>query len=234
MGPPALIGTSAHAAAEANYQQKIESRQDLPIADFRDLAAGAFERAQAEGFVLTAAQSSRGAVTVLGEAKDKAVSLAEYHAKKIAPQYQPVMVEQAVRIELPGSTHDLLAVIDLADEEWRVIDFKHSAKRWKAEDAHHSVQLTIYAAGYQVLTGHEPAELRIEVLHTWDKPSRSTLKTTRGVDDYAAVANRINAMLRAIDAGIFPPANPGAWWCSPSYCGYWRTCPYVNGLRRKD
>lgn len=228
------VGKSVHAAAEANFRQKIETHRDMPEDDIKDIAAESFGGQEADGIGLTREEQRRGAVRVLGEMKDKAIDLAGMYAKRIAPEYQPEFVEQKFTIELPNASHDLTGVIDLADDEQCVIDLKTSAKRLDADDAHHSLQLTIYAAGYQVLTGSAPKELRLDVMQTWAKPSRRVLRTTRGPDDFSVLANRLNMALRSIDTGVFLPAAVGAWWCSDRFCGYWATCPYVNARRGKE
>lgn len=228
------MGTSLHWAAQENFRQKIESHQDLPAEDIKDIAAGKFSELENDGVGLTRDELRRGGVRVLGEALDKTIAIAGVYAKKIAPEYQPEFVEQQFTIELPNASHDLTGVIDLADDEQCVTDLKTTAKRMDADDAHHSLQLTVYAAGYQVLTGSPAKELRLDVIQTWAKPSRRVLKTTRGPDDFGVLAARLNMALRSIDSGTFLPAAVGAWWCSDRFCGYWQTCPYVNARRGKE
>jgi len=46
--------------------------------------------------------------------------------------------------------------------------------------------------------------------------------------DRVALLHRINAMIAGVKAGTFLPAAPGVWACSPKFCGYWHTCPFVN------
>jgi hypothetical protein len=93
------------------------------------------------------------------------------------------------------------------------------------------VQLTVYAAGHKRLTGQPASEVRLDVLVKTKEVTRQVLRSTRGAADFQALAARINATLAGIAAGIFPPASPGSWWCSDRWCGYWRSCPYVNSER---
>lgn len=230
-GVAALKGKTVHAAAEANFRQKLVSGEDLGLEHFRELAAESFDAQVAGEYQLSAEEESRGKKRVLGEAKDAAVEMAEFHGAKQAPEYQPALVEQRFRVELPGP-HDLLGVIDMADDRGRVIDFKTSGKAKSQSDADGSVQLTAYHVGHVVLTGRAPSELRLDVIVGAKKGlSRNVVKTARERADLAALAARLNVVSRAIEAGLFPPAAPGSWWCSAKWCGFYRTCRYVNSER---
>ena len=172
---------------------------------------------------------------MLAKTRESTIELATLYAIKIAPQYQPVLVEQPVTIPLESTTHDLLAVLDLVDDADVITDFKTTGRRMAAEDAHHSTQLTIQAAAFHSYAGHAASGLQLHVVQTWGKrPSQRKIPTTRGARDFAVLAARVNAALTTISVGAFMPAPVGAWWCSPKWCGYWSTCPYVNGDRRRE
>ena len=230
-GIAAIKGKTLHAAAEGNFRQKIASYKDLPIEDFRELAAESFNAQVAGDYALSAEEERRGKRAVLGEAKDAAIAMAEFHGRRQAPDYQPAIVEERFRIALPGS-HDLVGVIDLADEQDRVIDFKTSGKKKSQADADGSVQLTAYHVGHAALRGRPPFELRLDTLvQTKNGISRDVVTTSRGRSDLAALAARLNVISASINAGIFPPAPPGSWQCSAKWCGYFRSCRYVNSER---
>ncbi|HEV3340915.1 MAG TPA: PD-(D/E)XK nuclease family protein [Pirellulales bacterium] len=230
-GIAALKGKAVHRPAEINFRQKIETHDDLPVKEFIDLAADAFEAELAGGYLLTPEEEVRGRKTVLGEAKDATVKMAIFHATDQAPDYQPELVEQQFRIALPGP-HDLVGVIDMADDARRVVDLKTSGKAKSQGDADGSIQLTAYAAGYRVLTGEQPTELRLDtIVQTAKTTRRDVVSTARGPADFRALAARLNVVERQIESGIFPPAPVGAWYCGPKYCGYWSTCKFVNAER---
>ncbi len=223
-----LKGSGYHGGVEVNMSQKIDSHRDLPVGDIVDASVAAFEARQVDGVSLTDEEASRGLRVVQSEVIDDLCDVATVHAVKQAPDYQPIMVERKVRIELPG-THDLLAVIDLGDDQDRVVDFKSSGKRKSQADADASVQLTVYAAAYQVETGRDAQELRLDtIVQTKTKTSREVVETRRGPRDFNALADRINVIRSAIEAGNFPPASGLGWWCSSKWCGYYRTCKFVN------
>lgn len=53
--------------------------------------------------------------------------------------------------------------------------------------------------------------------------------TDQTPDDQSRVILRFQEAIAGVEAGFFPPAAPGGWWCSAKMCGYWPTCPYVRG-----
>lgn len=231
-GIPALQGKGVHAGAELNFRQKKDSHRDLPESDIVDAAAASFTAAVGEGYALTPEESARGVDTVIGRAKDSVVQLAGLLAREVAPVYQPALVEQKVRVVLPNATHDMLGIIDLADIQQRIVDYKSTGRRKTQAEADRSIALTFYASAHRVETGLPASELRMEVLLKRRQPERQLIVTDRTPADFRVLASRVNVMLAAIASGAFPPATPGAWWCGPKYCGYWPTCPYVNSERK--
>jgi hypothetical protein len=227
-----IVGGSLHKGAEVNFRQKIETHQDLPAEDIIEIAAEEFSTRTAGEYALTDDEHARGIGVVIGEAKDMTASLARVHALQQAPDYQPVSVEHTTRIVLPKASRDLLAITDLRDDQGRVTDLKTASRRLAPSAVDTSLQLTIYAAAFQVDNGQPPSEVRLDVLTKTKTPARQLLRGRRDERDLQALANRINETLRAIEAGIFPPCPTDAWVCAPKWCGYWATCPYVNSERR--
>lgn len=227
-GIPAARGKGVHGGAEVNMRQKIESGVDLPTSEIIDAAVAAFDEAIGEGLSLTDEEESTGLSLVTGRARDDVADMALVHAQEQAPEYQPVLVEHEVRIELPNSPRDLIAIIDLADNLDRVTDFKTSSRAKSQADADNSLQLTIYAAAFHAEMGYAPVEVRLDTVVQGKRDIKRSLVTSeRGPRDLAALAARIDVVNAAIDAGIFPPAAPGSWNCSARWCGYWKTCRFV-------
>ncbi len=234
--PPGIAahkGSGVHGGAKTNFTQKIETHRDLPVKDIIDASVAALEmRVEKDGVLYTDEESQRNPLAVIAEAKDDTARMARSHAETQAPEYQPVMVEQQVRILIPQASHDLLGYLDLLDDEDRVTDFKTGKKRRSQDDADTSVQLTYYAAAAQSKLGRPVTQVRLDQLVSQKRGVvRNLVESERSAADFAALAARINAVLFAIKVGSFPPATPGAWWCSLKWCGYARTCPYFNAER---
>lgn len=233
--PPAIamiVGSGLHKGAEVNFRQKIETHSDLPASDIIDAAVAGFEAQAAGGVSFSADEASRGIKNVLGEAKDAVAEFARVHAKQQAPDYQPVLVEQTVLIELPGP-RNLLGVIDLLDDQDRITDFKTAGKKKSQADADDNIGLSVYAASFQSLYQKPPQLVQLDtIVRTKTKIERQVIESQRSDADMAALANRINVVSRQIEAGIFPPATPGAWWCGPKFCGFYASCKFVNSERK--
>ncbi len=222
-GIVAVQGTGVHVGAEVNFKQKIVTGSDLPVRDIIDASVDGFDRGLTEGWTVDPEGPS------VGDARDEVASLATVLAKEVCPEYQPTHVEQTVRIELPGA-HDMLGVIDLA-ADGKVIDLKTTSKVWSQKQVDTNPQITFYAAAHRILTGELAQEVVIENLVKTKKPKRVKLTSTRDRGDFSALAARINAVSAGIQAGVFVPAEAGSWMCSPRWCGYYDTCPYVNGQK---
>lgn len=232
--PPGIAimkGSCLHKGAEGNMRQKLQSGVDLPASQIVEIAVAHFDAMTHDSYALTEEEQSRGPSVVLGESKDIVAEMAACHANEQAPDYQPVMVEEKVLIQLPGP-RDMMGVIDLADTKDRITDFKTSARKKRQGDADDSIQLTTYAAAFETKTGRSPSEVRLDaVIKTKTKTYRQVVSSQRGPRDIEVLANRINAAARVIESGAFNPALPGIWQCSAKFCGYARTCPFFNAER---
>lgn len=228
-GVAAIRGTAVHEAARVNFRQKIDTHTNLGTDDIVDVAVEKFRAESTGGLMLTELEEGRGLKAVVAEALDETARYAKAHAIEQAPDYQPVLVEDRVSIPSGLDGVELQGTIDLADDKGRLVDFKTKAKSPSERDVHTSVQLTLYSALYRARQKEAPKVIRQDVLVGLKRGvKRRVLETTRGPADYAALAERLHAMDASIQAGHFPPASPDHWVCSPSYCGYYRTCKYVN------
>lgn len=235
--PPSIHahrGSGFHGGVERNYKQKILSREDLPVSDIVESAVAAFEeRLESDGVSFSQEDESRGIKNVIGEAKDMTARMSQFWGKEVAPLYQPAMVEEKVTIALPGATHDLMGIIDIATEDGEIRDMKTAAKAKPKDAADTSLQLTIYAVAYTAKTGKLPTKVALDtIVDSKSGVKYQPLESTRTVDDLKVLANKLNVVEKAIETDVFPPAPEGSWWCSERWCGYWHDCPYVNQKER--
>ena len=237
-GVAALKGSAVHGAAQVNFDQKIESHVDITVSQAQDAAVAEYEtRLEKDGINLTPEDASRGKSIVVGEGLDQAVVMAEAHMLTQAPEYQPILVEQWSRISVPGSTRDLVGVIDLYDDRNRLVDFKTSGKKKNQFDADQSIQLTAYAAFVREETGSYPHDVRLDTLigknlkkgFTTD---RQVLRTSRNDASVNSLLSRFQAAEATISAGACMQVEPGHWCCNPKWCGYWSVCPHVDSERK--
>lgn len=232
----ALIrGGSVHSAAEDNLRQKIESGRDMPAKEVVELAEAHFQTRVAGGVALDSDEIGQNLAVVQGAAMDTTVRLARLHALHQAPKIKPVSVEEVVRIALPDLPRDLLVVIDCVQEDESVLDIKTTKKAKDQEEADQSNQLSAYSFARQVKAGRIPPRLSLDVLvDTGSQQFRQELVTTRDDVDTRIFGRKFVTMCQQVEAGIFPPAPPGVWWCSAKYCGYHATCDFVRPGRRRQ
>ena len=233
--PPGIAlakGSSVHSGAEYNFKQKIETKADLPKSQIIDFSVAALEtNIGKNGLLLSEEEEAAGKTKTIGKAKDSVTVLASLYSEKIAPVHQPVEVETKSSIDIAQSGITLLGKIDLVNDKDTIVDLKTGSKTANQADVDKSIQLTFYGLLYKAKHRKDPAGFSIEQMIDKKHPDTATFHTQRFKEDYSALVNRINTVINGIDKGNFPPAPEGAWWCSPRFCGYWRTCPYINSNR---
>ena len=231
--PPGIAarrGSGTHKAAEINHLQKIDSGVDLPIADLQDAARDEYVRLiQEEGIFIPREQLSEKN-KIMAEGLDDTTRLAKLYGEKLAPSIQPVLVEQRVRMDV-GLGVALEGTIDVLTVDNWLPDLKTSGKSKGKSEADLSLQLSLYAALVAHHTGKWPTKISLEVLVNLKEPILQSLPTSRGPHDFAMLMNRIQMMLAQVEAGLFPPCDPGHWMCSPNWCGFYTTCKYAMKRR---
>ena len=231
-GTGLIRGAALHKAAEVDFVQKVTSHVDLNVSEMQEAAAEHVHSAiKNEGLMLNPEESARGLTIIKGELVDRATALTATFATGVAPRVQPVLVEKWVRIEMPDRTHDLLGRIDVADDQDRIRDIKSSGRRKNADEVLRSDQLSFYHAAFKRETGRSAKSVILDVVLDTKKGGVQTLEADRTAADKQVFLNRLNAMLARVKAGVFSPAPIGSWTCSPKWCEYWATCPYVNSER---
>lgn len=227
-------GKAFHAAAAFNMTQKIDSGKDVTVGDAQDVAT---DSAKVELEDSDVPDSDKSLVV------DKVAMMAAGHIELQAPSVMPIAVEKEFRI-VTNLSRDFIGFIDVVGnvidgdtvgDEPVVVDWKTSQKSPNKSDALESIQLTGYAATEMQERGLSEIGVRLDHLILTPKgkaPKRKVLESKRDGADVKALAHRLVQINKAIDAEIYPPAAVGSWQCSPKWCGYWKTCPYVNAERR--
>lgn len=210
--PPGAIvqGTAVHAAAEVDLKHYLDKQEHLTEADVADIAASAFDSAAED------AEFQEGEEP--GQLKDESVSLATTWRRELAPQVNPVAVEA----EWSRDVGDIKLVgrVDVEESE-KVWDWKTAGKRPSKGTAQSSFQFRAYAAatGKKVSAGY---------LIKNKTPVTEVQEADFGPEVVPVVDETVRQVASAIRAGIFPPRTDG-WWCSPTMCGYFATCPFGQG-----
>jgi CRISPR/Cas system-associated exonuclease Cas4 (RecB family) len=233
-GAARLTGQSFHAGVELNMRQKIVSHVDLKPDEAIDYAVDHLET-EADKVGLQSIEVGKVSQTV-----SRALST---HIVDQAWAWQPELVEQRIDLQLPSATHDFVGYLDFVGElseawiysnpdeptqgEHWVIDWKTSGRKPSAGVEHSDLQLSAYAALATEQYGWT-GTINVGQVYTIRGKETEVRLSERDSRDTVRFARMVNHVLAGIAAGIFPPAHPGHWKCSPRWCGYYRTCPYVS------
>ena len=218
----------AFTAAELNFRQKIKSRIDLPVSEVVEAAVARVQAELAGGYELNVDEEKPRGQSRHRRSEDVVVTLAELAAEEMCPDYQPVLVEQPVRIELPNNTHDLYGVIDLADDRGRVVDTKTAAKsksrttRIRRSNSRHTRRCTRW----------RPVSSRPNCGWKCSSAQRrrsvETLVTTRSEGGPGGAGGSESMRQSNHSGGRVHASDAGAWWCGPKLVWLWASCPFVN------
>ena len=208
-----LLGKSVHSALEANYSQKIESKQDLPAEKVLDLFSDRWEQEVKE----TVFDEDEKA----GMVKDDGVKMVTVYHGQISPTIQPRLVEQGFNLFFENVSYTLKGIIDLVDVEGVIIDHKTAKRSMAPDDVAADIQLTCYALAYRSVFGAQEKELRFDVMVRTKVPKLQQIPTTRTEEDIQRFLKILGFVSKAIESGIFYPCG-NRQVCS--WCGYYGLC----------
>jgi hypothetical protein len=241
--PPSIAmgrGIGVHAANEANLKHKLVKGKDMPLDDVLDAARDgyvhAFEEAGNQVYLPKGDQPAKR--RLMNEGLNDALRCAELYRHEVAPRINPIAIEEPFLISVLGIQRPLAGRMDY-QELPLVGDLKSTTKKWAPHRIHEEIQPVFYSYVHEHERGVRP-EFRYDILiarrgkdgnPTSTELQTQSLSPTTG--HYRALFAKLQAFERMLDSGVFMPANPGAWWCSERWCGYWQTCPYVGNSKSK-
>lgn len=230
-GIAARIGTGVHKGAEVNHKAKINTGKDEPESVVKDAARDGYVKAIEEG-VFFPPDEADSAKKQLSEGVDITVSLAGIYCGALAPKIRPAIIEKTVLMSIDGFDYPFAGTVDVYTEDKWLPDLKTAARKWPDKRAEASPQATLYNELIKHETGEYPDKLSFEIFIKTKEPYHQTIETSRRPEDFEALLQRVRLMMRMVEAGMFPPAEPGSWQCSPRYCGYWWSCPYIPAHKK--
>ena len=230
-GIAARIGSGVHRAAALNWREKLAHGRDLPLDAVQDAAAEAYHAELQNGVFFPPEERSRAAVA-MAEGKDTAVRLATVMRNELAPHIHPELIEERVVLDI-GLDVPVVTVLDLFTKDKALRDLKTSSRAWTEDKARTSLQPALYRESVRVVTGSYPESIVFDVLVNGKKGAAlQSVETTRDEDDMRVITLQFRVMLNSIRAGLFPPAPADSWQCTPRWCGYYHTCPYIPAHRK--
>ncbi|MDH4178914.1 MAG: PD-(D/E)XK nuclease family protein [Armatimonadota bacterium] len=220
-------GRTCHAAEEKNFRQKIQSKQDLPLAEVLDAFSTAWEEEKYSIAFTEEELEGQTPTAALGTWKDSGVALLTVYQEQIAPLARPTHVEQGFTVNFQGGYPPLIGYLDRIDDHTIIADVKHVAKSPSQGAIDSDMQMTVYDLGFRTAFGRTPTALVRECAVATKTPKtvvqRCEARSPQAINHLLC---RIEAFLDAMQKGVFLPADNGHWCCSPKWCGYYHSCKY--------
>jgi hypothetical protein len=210
--PPAVAlieGGAHHNALQLDNEHRIKHKKPAKITDMIG------------HFVASLEKGAQNLDNWEGESKDIVIARGKDLLNTYASKFQwlePVTAEEY--FELMLGDVPVLGYIDVIDAQ-RVLDYKVVGRAKSEADAQQDLQLLLY--------GKVKKKKRVgfvSLVKTASNPDKKIqhveTKVTEQEMDWAGEV--IQSAAVGIRAGVFPKTEPGNWWCSEKFCGFWHLC----------
>lgn len=135
---------------------------------------------------------------------------------EIAPGMKPLICEREFSAVLPGSGIMLKGIIDLVEEDFTIIDFKTSGRKWSQNKAQRSLQMVIYKYLLEQVYGPVFHRIRYEILFgkTSSNVRRQSIIMTPGDEEEKRMIEIVTHIADLIQRGVFTAnINYQCKWC---------------------
>ena len=229
-------GSAIHRMVRRVMLSKLDTGALPSPEQVKDEAAQVFADSWTTGVLLSKEEQAEGPVIVRDREKDMAINLSLLYRTDVAPAITPLGVERRVEVRPKDSDLVIAGTVDIVEAvngvvaQEGILDVKSSGKSPSQNAAHASQQLTMYGLIEYVHMGQLPVRYRLDYLV--QTPKKKDLKyvpleSRRDLTDLRTLVERINTATAAVERGVFIPAHPDSWWCAPTWCEYWDSCPYA-------
>jgi putative RecB family exonuclease len=203
------LGCAVHRTVEANFRQKIETKQDLGtlgvVALFRE--AWQDQAAQTE----FRDEEDPGEIGKVGE------QLVTKYMEEAAPSIEPAAVEVDVTGVIGGVA--VRGKVDLLDSDGRIIDIKTAARKPSGISPDYAFQL----ATYRQITPGASGEARLDTLVKTKTVQLIPQAYTVSNQDLRATEVLYPLVQEGIRRSLYIP-NRQSLTCSRRNCAFWRHC----------
>jgi len=204
-----ILGRAVHTALAANFDQKCETKVDLPVPG----VLAVYREAWA---VLSAETEFRDDEDPDELGKTGEVLVAKY-VEEAAPRIEPAAVEMRVEGVIAGVR--VAGYIDLLDVDGCVIDIKTAKARPSCIDPMHRFQV----ATYRQLSHLARGSGRIDTLVKTKSPQLIQQTFSISEQELRAI-HTIYPEAQALMQGNVHIPNRQSMLCSRRHCAYWRHC----------
>lgn len=209
-------GTAIHRAVEVGLREKMESGTPAPL----DVMLDAWRDKWAEASKDVEDWGDDGKYAAAREVERRATSFVRtYHTDHI-PTIRPESVENRFWTTVGENRIPVLGFIDLIDafKHRTVVDHKVVKSAKSQADADSDLQLTLYSK----VSGTN--EVGFDCFVKTKTPKVKSVRSKRTPTDHVWMERVFDHVAQAINDGVFLPADPTSWSCSPKFCGYYHMC----------
>lgn len=225
-----VLGSAFHDSANFNYEQKIDSRQDLPEKDVLEFFSASYDFGCRE--VIWESDEDKGVV------KDSGISLMSHYHGLVSPMTQPLAVEKFFEFEEEAVdlyeeeeySFPITGFIDCVQEDVTVIETKTTRSRPTTPSSDHFLQACLYCKAIRN-NGIEEKETRFDYAIKTKTPQIVQLYRKMTDDDIAYLDNMIYRVRRGIELEHWIPNRNQRIGCSRRWCSYWEMCEQECGGR---
>jgi hypothetical protein len=216
------LGSAFHYGVAHNYRQKAQSHQDLPVDDVLDAFTTNFDWRKDE---------TEWGDDDPGEFKDRGVVTLKEYQKVIAPQTQPLDVEQEFVMRFSNADYTFRGIADVITES-AIVETKTTSRRVSAPKHDHLIQTWAYSTG---IGAQRQQDMKAHIDYAVSKQEPEMISFDLDVSDadrqfFLSVMARV---ARGIEAEIWIPNRNGNL-CSKKWCGFAEHCVKLAGGTVRD
>lgn len=242
-GVAARKGSSVHAGIEHDYRRKVETGNYAPLDELMDVTNETFKALIMDEGVWLNKNDQADKENILNTALTESLASAgSYHENVAVHGDKVAMIEEQLTADI-GIGADISGKPDVV-VDGKLRDIKTAGKRWVKGREEEEIQPVIYrmlirenghgdvGAEFCVLTNMKNGPKDTDC--TWDSERKVCIdkREANTTPEYEqSVIERVKTVHLQFEAGIFPPAYPGSWWCSPDWCGWFSICKYAKGRK---
>jgi len=229
-GVALVTGISTHKSVDANLSNKLTNKELLPIEAVADIARDSVHACFNGGMMFTEDEGADLKQT-LADMVDMSVALSTLHYTELAPNIEPVALEEPWVITLKNQPYDLSGRIDIR-EATAIRDTKTAATS-PTKDAAASMQMAVYSLAHKVMHGKLPEHVYIDSLVKTKVPKAVTVEAMPEDKWLPPVLKRIERAIEIIESvksghQAFTPARADDFMCSRRFCGFADTCCFFS------
>lgn len=134
------------------------------------------------------------------------------------------MIERKVELWVPGVDVPIVGYIDIVLADGTPADFKTSSRSWTQDKAQSELQPVFYLGAMTQCEMEVNWKFRHIVMVKNKTPKFQIIEHAHKPIEVFKLFGNIHDIWNTMSKGVFLPAVPGSWKCSPKYCDYYDMC----------